>query len=83
METMSHHRIRGTDRENIMDLRNARILVIGGAGLIGSHVVEALLREDVKEVLIFDNFCRGTHENIQIALRNPRCKLFDAGGDIL
>lgn len=66
-----------------MDIRDARVLVIGGAGLIGSHVVEALLKEDVKEVLIFDNFCRGTHENIETALQDPRCSLFDAGGDIL
>jgi UDP-glucose 4-epimerase len=71
-----------SERTN-MDIRGKRILVIGGAGLIGSHVVEELLNEDIREVIIYDNFCRGTHENIENALRDPRCRLFEIGGDIL
>ena len=66
-----------------MELRNARILVIGGAGFIGSHVVEELLKEDVKEVVVYDNFCRGTHENLEEALRDPRARVFELGGDVL
>ena len=66
-----------------MELKGSRILVIGGAGLIGSHVVEELLKEDIKEVIIYDNFCRGTHENIEKALSDPRCRLYEIGGDIL
>lgn len=66
-----------------MDLRGKKILVIGGAGLIGSHVVEELLKEDVGQVVIYDNFCRGSYENIQEALEDPRCSVFDIGGDIL
>ncbi|MBW2094976.1 MAG: NAD-dependent epimerase/dehydratase family protein [Deltaproteobacteria bacterium] len=66
-----------------MDIRGKRILVIGGAGLIGSHVVEELLKEDIGEVIIYDNFCRGTHENIESSLKDSRCRLFDIGGDIL
>lgn len=66
-----------------MDIRGKRFLVIGGAGLIGSHAVEELLKEDVKEVIIFDNFCRGTNANVRSALNDPRCKIFEAGGDIL
>jgi UDP-glucose 4-epimerase len=57
--------------------------VIGGAGLIGSHVVEELLKEDVKEVIVYDNFCRGTYENLDQALVDSRCRIFEVGGDIL
>lgn len=66
-----------------MNISGKKILVIGGAGLIGSHVVEQLLKKDILEVIIYDNFCRGTPGNIQIALKDSRCKVFEAGGDIL
>ena len=66
-----------------MDIRGKKLLVIGGAGLIGSHVVEELLKEDVKKVIVYDNFCRGTYENLEQALGDPRCRIFEIGGDIL
>lgn len=66
-----------------MDITGKRILVIGGAGLIGSHVVEELLKEDVEKVIVYDNFCRGTLENLEEALKDPRCHIFEIGGDIL
>lgn len=66
-----------------MDIEGKRFLVIGGAGLIGSHIVEALLAEPVKEVIVYDNFCRGTIGNLENALLDSRCKVFDIGGDIL
>ena len=66
-----------------MDIRGKKILIIGGAGLIGSHIVEELLKEDVKEVIVYDNFCRGTFENLTEALKDPRCRIFEIGGDIL
>ena len=46
-----------------MKLNGKKFLVIGGAGLIGSHTVENLLKNDVKEVVIYDNFTRGREEN--------------------
>lgn len=66
-----------------MDIKGKRILVIGGAGLIGSHVVDELLNEDIKEVIVYDNFCRGTHENLSSALKDSRCRIYEIGGDIL
>lgn len=65
------------------DIRGSKILVIGGAGFIGSHVVDELLKEDVEEVIVYDNFCRGTRENLEDALKDPRAKIHDVGGDIL
>ena len=65
-----------------MDIRGKKLLVIGGAGLIGSHVVDELVKEDVAEIRVYDNFVRGTHENLAVALRDPRVRIFEAGGDI-
>lgn len=65
-----------------MDIRGKKLVVIGGAGLIGSHCVDLLTREDVGQIIIYDNFTRGTHDNIATALRDPRAKVFEAGGDI-
>lgn len=65
-----------------MDIRGKRFVVIGGAGLIGSHAIDQLVEQDVGEIVIYDNFVRGTHENLASAMRDPRVKIFDAGGDI-
>jgi UDP-glucose 4-epimerase len=65
-----------------LDIRGKKLVVIGGAGLIGSHTLDLLTREDVGEIVIYDNFVRGTHENLAGALRDPRVKIFEAGGDI-
>jgi UDP-glucose 4-epimerase len=66
-----------------MDIRGKKMVVIGGAGLIGSHTVDALTREDVDEIIIYDNFARGTRENLARALLDPRVVIYDVGGDIL
>jgi UDP-glucose 4-epimerase len=65
-----------------VDLQGTKLVVIGGAGLIGSHTVDALTREDVREIVVFDNFARGTRDNLADALTDPRVSVFDAGGDI-
>lgn len=66
-----------------MDIQGKKLVVIGGAGLIGSHVVDELVKSDVGEVVVYDNFVRGTFENLADALRDPRVKIYDVGGDIL
>jgi UDP-glucose 4-epimerase len=66
-----------------MNLAGKRLLVIGGAGLIGSHTVDELVKEDVSEIRVYDNFTRGSEENLTEALRDPRVKVFPLGGDIL
>ncbi len=66
-----------------MELKDKKLLVIGGAGLIGSHTVDALLREPVSEIRIYDNFTRGKPENLASALLDPRVRIYDLGGDIL
>jgi UDP-glucose 4-epimerase len=65
-----------------VDIRGKKLLLIGGAGLIGSHCVDELVKEDVSEIRIYDNFVRGTHENLAAALKDPRVKIFEVGGDI-
>ena len=66
-----------------MDIKGKKLVVIGGAGLIGSHTVDRLLQHDVGEVVIYDNFVRGREENLQNALQVPRVSIFDVGGDIM
>lgn len=64
------------------DLVGAKILVIGGAGFIGSHVVGELLKIDVGAVVIYDNFTKGKQSNIAPHLTDPRCTIYPHGGDI-
>ena len=65
-----------------MELDSKRILVIGGAGFIGSHVVTELLRTNVGEVIVYDNLTRGKISNLSESLTDSRCRIFPDGGDI-
>lgn len=65
-----------------MDIRGKKLVVVGGAGLIGSHTVDRLTREDVREIVVYDNFVRGRTENLTQALKDPRVRIYDVGGDI-
>jgi UDP-glucose 4-epimerase len=60
-----------------MDLTGKRIMLIGGAGLIGSHIVDRLVRESVAEVVVFDNFVRGTKANLMDAMRSPKLRMVE------
>ena len=63
-----------------MRIDGSKLVVIGGAGLIGSHTVDELLNEDVSEIVVFDNFERGSMENLDVALADPRVTVIE--GDI-
>ncbi|CCH29841.1 NAD-dependent epimerase/dehydratase family protein [Actinosynnema sp. NPDC047251] len=47
-----------------MNLRDARVLITGGAGLIGSTIADQLLDEGVAEIVVLDNLVRGRMENL-------------------
>lgn len=64
-----------------MELKDARIAVIGGAGFVGSHIVDALLEKPVREIVVLDNFVRGRPENLARALADSRVRLVE--GSIL
>ena len=77
-------RVMGSPGEPLRrDLRDQKVVVLGGAGLIGSHVVERLLDEPVAEIVVYDNFTRGRMENLELALRDSRVRLNEAGGELL
>ena len=66
-----------------MELQGKKIVVIGGAGLIGSHTVDLLTKEDVREIVVYDNFVRGRAENLGDALKDPRVRIYEVGGDVM
>ena len=65
-----------------MKLENSNILVIGGAGFIGSFVVSELLKLPVKKIIVYDNFARGNKSYLVEQLKDERCSIFPFGGDI-
>jgi len=64
-----------------MNINGAKILVTGGAGLIGSSTIDLLLREHTPgKIVIFDNLVRGRLANVERALADKRVSFFE--GDI-
>ena len=63
-------------------IKDSKILVIGGAGFIGSFVVSELLKENVSKVVIYDNFGRGNKDYLSTQLKDNRCSIYPLGGDI-
>ena len=63
-----------------MKIRDSRVLITGGAGFIGSHIADALVREGSAEIVIIDNFVRGVRENLAWASANGNVTVIE--GDI-
>jgi UDP-glucose 4-epimerase len=63
-----------------ISLEGATVLVTGGAGLIGSHIVDRLVEERAGEIRILDNFMRGRRENLSRALDRSPLTIVD--GDV-
>jgi UDP-glucose 4-epimerase len=61
-------------------LRGERILVTGGAGTIGSHIVDQLIDAGAEEIIVLDNFVRGRRENLAGALSRGPVRVVE--GDI-
>ena len=50
---------------------------MGGAGFVGSHIVDQLLEQPVKEIVVLDNLVRGSRENLESALGDERVTLVE------
>ncbi|MBD3233835.1 MAG: NAD-dependent epimerase/dehydratase family protein [candidate division Zixibacteria bacterium] len=61
-------------------LEGSKVLITGGAGLIGSHIADQLVLKGVDEVIILDNFTRGRRENLNWAKSCGNVKIIE--GDI-
>lgn len=64
-------------------MSNLKFVVTGGAGLIGSWVIDYLLKEyqeNIKEIVCLDNFSRGTKDNLKFALESGKVSVVE--GDI-
>lgn len=66
-----------TCQENCVSLKHNKYLVTGGAGFIGSHLCENILKQD-KEVICLDNLSFGKKENIIHLIGNPKFKFIQA-----
>jgi nucleoside-diphosphate-sugar epimerase len=60
------------EREGGENMKSGRMLITGGAGLIGSHIADQLVRVGAGQVVVLDNFVRGRRDNLAWASANGR-----------
>ena len=63
-----------------MSIGDSRVLVTGGAGLIGSHIADNLAEEGAREIVVLDNFTRGRRRNLESAATRGNVRIVE--GDI-
>lgn len=63
-----------------LTMRGDRLLVTGGSGNIGSHIIDQAIQAGAEEIIVLDNFVRGRYENLEWALGNGNVKVVE--GDI-
>ncbi|HVC76693.1 MAG TPA: NAD-dependent epimerase/dehydratase family protein [Candidatus Micrarchaeaceae archaeon] len=63
-----------------VELNGARALVTGGAGFVGSHIVEQLVAAGAARVLVLDDLIRGRRENLHSVSDNAAVEIIE--GDI-
>ena len=69
-----------TTAKGDLPMKNKRVLITGGAGLIGSYIADLVAQEQPREIVILDNFVRGRRENLRDAAARFRLKIIE--GDI-
>jgi UDP-glucose 4-epimerase len=63
-----------------MRVAGCRALVTGGSGLVGSHVVDELLKAGCRDIVVVDNFVSGRRENLAEAQATGCIRLIE--GDV-
>jgi UDP-glucose 4-epimerase len=61
-----------------MSFKNKSVLVTGGAGFIGSHLVDRIIKEEPENLVVVDNFLLGKESNLKEAKEKyPNLKIYN------
>ena len=63
-----------------MQIRDSKIIVTGGGGLIGSYIVDKLIERGAGQVVVVETFDRGNRDNLDQARKSNRLKIVE--GDV-